>query len=597
MSIDLPRPRRGPFNGERSDRPQARPLPGGEGGLSSPQHAHFPSLAFGCLLLACWLLQPSGAHAGRVQTLDGRAYDGDVHLTNNAVVVSATNGALNTVPLGQLLLATFEPGVSTPALANGSGIGLLGHYFSTSNAQGNEFVRLDDTIDFDWNTKGPTPELPREQFSVLWSGELEAPASGLFNLSLNVRGAARLYFTNRLLVQSAANPGVQAGTIGATVPLEAGRRYPLRVFYANGRGPGQVQLLWRGPNVPRSVIPRRALHPEDLNSVESAPGTGLLGTYYPNSEFGGSPLARIDPTINFDWSSRDPAPGIARTNFSVRWLGQIRADFTEEYTFYSLTDERARVWIDNRLVLDPPDQGWLAESKGSIPLVAGESYELRMETRSTIGGAVARLFWSSASVAKTNPPSTHLVPWHQAAQLSLGPDSGGKTGPGVLLRDGSFLSGSVQQATQTSLRLSNPLTPQPLTTVQIARIVCQPLSPALAKRMTPGRSGLLLAKGDFVDGEFRSLEQDRVNISSVLFGQRSYDVKTDVLVVALHEVGDPGGGFEIRLRDQSVLRPARIDVEPDALRFTDPALGPVRIAVAEIQEVRRRGGTAESSGR
>src|SRR6185503_4257524 len=188
---------------------------------------------------------------------------------------------------------------------------------------------------------------------------------------------------------------------------------------------------------------------------------------------------------------------------------------TEEYTFSAMTDERVRFWIDGRLLIDRPEQGWLSESKESIPLVAGEQYPVQFETKSTGGGATARLLWSSGSTPRTNVPASHLFPAQPTAHGKAWARD--RTPPGIVLRNGTFVAGDVAQASPTSLRLTGLLQNRSVSLVNVARILCQPLSPALAPRLGLGRTGVLLAKGDFVDGDFRSLENGRVSLSSVLF--------------------------------------------------------------------------------
>jgi beta-glucosidase-like glycosyl hydrolase len=68
-------------------------------------------------------------------------------------------------------------------------------------------------------------------------------------------------------------------------------------------------------------VPRTAFRPP-----HRAPRNGLVGKYFANSGFRGSPvLTRIDPQIDFDWNSASPAQGIPAGDFSVRWTGTIAA--------------------------------------------------------------------------------------------------------------------------------------------------------------------------------------------------------------------------------------------------------------------------------
>jgi hypothetical protein len=156
------------------------------------------------------------------------------------------------------------------------------------------------------------------------------------------------------------------------------------------------------------------------------------------------------------------------------------------------------------------------------------------------------------------------------------------------LRNGSFLAGRVEQATPTSLRLIGSVDEQQLSAVNVARIICQPLSSALITRIGSGRTGVLLTKGDFVDGDFRGLEGGRVRLNSILFGVRTFEIEKEVAAVALRDPYPPLATFQVRLRDQSLLLPGTVKVEKDGLKVEDSILGALVFPWKDLQELRRR---------
>lgn len=108
--------------------------------------------------------------------------------------------------------------------------------------------------------------------------------------------------------------------------------------------------------------------------------SGLCGQYYNNMTLSGTPaLLRTDANINFSWRQGSPDPAIRVDAFSVRWSGKLTAAFSEIYTIYSYSDDGIRVWIDGGLVID----SWVNQSgqerKGSISLIAGKPYEIKVE--------------------------------------------------------------------------------------------------------------------------------------------------------------------------------------------------------------------------
>ena len=140
------------------------------------------------------------------------------------------------------------------------------------------------------------------------------------------------------------------------------------------------------------------------------PGTGLSATYFDNPDFTGSTLVRTDPRIDVDFGTGPPSANLGAGQFAIRWTGQVLADWTETYTFYTQTDDGARLWVNGvQLVNDWTDHG-IVENRGSIPLLAGRRYDLVMEYYDNAGGAFARLLWSSPSTPKAVIPAHHLFP-------------------------------------------------------------------------------------------------------------------------------------------------------------------------------------------
>src|ERR1700742_5135083 len=91
---------------------------------------------------------------------------------------------------------------------------------------------------------------------------------------------------------------------------------------------------------------------EQLEARQLLAGNGLAGQYFDNNDFTGTSVKRIDPVINFEWAAGSPAPGIGPDTFSVRWTGQIAAETTGKYTFYTRANDGARLWINGQLITD-----------------------------------------------------------------------------------------------------------------------------------------------------------------------------------------------------------------------------------------------------
>lgn len=527
----------------------------------------------------------AAARPGWLKTRDGQNFDGEIQFTNGLIVIDSTNS----IALTNLVNLTFDAPAASTLFPKGRGNGLLAFYFGKTNFEGSVFVRLDETIDFDWALGEPAPGVPKDSFAVIWNGELEVPTNGNYILYLAADEGAELFLENKSVLQSRGRGRLVEAKSDA-VPLETGKRYSLKLTYVDVSGPAGVHLYWSGPGVPKSIIPKDRLQARSFlpeHAADALSGQGLLATYYKNPDRSGETLTRVDAEVNFSWQDRDPVAGFPRTNFGVRWTGKLLADESQDYTLYALSDEPMRVWIDNRLLIIPSAQFYLTETKETVPLLGGEKHDIRVEGQSTRANATFRLMWSSASTPKSVIPSTHLFPSEPSSARAAVTEKYRKLLPGILLRNGTFVAGRVERATESHLKTGGLLKGASVSTINVARILCQPLPLALATRIPAGRTGLLLSHGDFVDADFRGLEGDQVKVSSILFGARTYSASKDVLAVVLRDANAMPVPYEVRLRDQSVLRLTELQLEPGTALIRDSVLGRVPVPVSDLVQIRR----------
>jgi hypothetical protein len=144
--------------------------------------------------------------------------------------------------------------------------------------------------------------------------------------------------------------------------------------------------------------------------VAPGSGTGLQGNYYDNMDFTVLRVTRTDPTVNFDWGTGSPDPSIGVDTFSVRWTGQVETPFSQTYTFYTVSDDGVRLWVNGVLIIDNWTDHAPTENSGTITLSAGQRYSVQMDFYENGGGAVAQLSWSSPSIAKEIVPQSQLYP-------------------------------------------------------------------------------------------------------------------------------------------------------------------------------------------
>jgi hypothetical protein len=131
--------------------------------------------------------------------------------------------------------------------------------------------------------------------------------------------------------------------------------------------------------------------------------------YFNNRSLSGAPaLVRTDPAVDFNWGWGQPAPGINRDNFSVRWTGAFAFE-DGTYRFRTYTDDGIRVYVDDRLVINAwypmrgARVGYLAPGRGT--------HTVRVEYFERTQVARAHVTWSGTGSAvsprpPTKPPTT-----------------------------------------------------------------------------------------------------------------------------------------------------------------------------------------------
>ncbi|MFP4117243.1 MAG: DUF6701 domain-containing protein, partial [Salinivenus sp.] len=150
-------------------------------------------------------------------------------------------------------------------------------------------------------------------------------------------------------------------------------------------------------------------------------GSGLTGNYCNRTFFDYEEpctdepdVTRVDRTVEF--SNGDdgwPPDDIGEEYFSVRWTGEIQAQYSEDYTFHALHDDGVRIWVDGERVIDQYEDQAAAwtDSDNPIALERGERYDIVIEYYERTVDQDMTLAWSSDSTdRRTTVPESQLYP-------------------------------------------------------------------------------------------------------------------------------------------------------------------------------------------
>jgi PA14 domain len=140
-------------------------------------------------------------------------------------------------------------------------------------------------------------------------------------------------------------------------------------------------------------------------------GTGLQGDYFNNMFLTEPPsTTHAQEAVDFTWPG-SPTIGIPADNFSVRWTGEVEAVYSETYTFYLVSDDGVRLWVNGQEIVQNWTEHGVTEDSGNITLMAGQKYDIKLEFFEKGGEAIARLQWSSPSQIREVVPASHLYPY------------------------------------------------------------------------------------------------------------------------------------------------------------------------------------------
>lgn len=320
---------------------------------------------------------------------------------------------------------------TTPTPTPPTFLGYKGEYWNTPGAGSSptipstspNLVRDDASINFNWGNGSPAPAITNDHFVVRWTKDVNFDASTYRFTAVSDDGI-RVYLDNQLLIDKwidqpptsyTFDKVVTAGTHNIKVEFYENQAGALAQFSFAKIATSPTPTLTPTPTKTPTPTPSPTITPTPTPTGVPTPTPtpvgqvqGLTGEYFDNIDLTNSKLKRIDPTVNFNWGGGSPSPLIGPDTFSVRWTGQIQPQFSQNYTFYTTSDDGVRLWVNNQLIIDKWVNQSAKEWTGRITLTAGQKYNIRMEFYDNTFDAVSILSWSSASQPKQIIPQNRL---------------------------------------------------------------------------------------------------------------------------------------------------------------------------------------------
>ena len=141
------------------------------------------------------------------------------------------------------------------------------------------------------------------QFSVRWTGLIEAPLTGELSFHTSSNDGVRFWANDQLLIDK----WVDQSEIEHTGKLAVIKGQKLRVkleYFYNG-GQAAAKLAWSGPGLKKEAVPASAL------LLPDGSGRGMKGEYFSGNQFDAPWHSRTDAQLNFAWGTTSPFPAKA----------------------------------------------------------------------------------------------------------------------------------------------------------------------------------------------------------------------------------------------------------------------------------------------
>jgi beta-glucosidase len=154
---------------------------------------------------------------------------------------------------GNNMVVRFAPGpgrVDSVRVATHFADGMQGEYFDNPHLDGPpKTTRRDARIDFNWTFNSPAQGVPRDFYSVRWSGELREP--GAVRIGVYGNDGYRLWVDDKLAIDAWDKQSF--GTRWANVATSPSHR--IRLEFRSSSGNARLRLLWEPAASARRVDP------------------------------------------------------------------------------------------------------------------------------------------------------------------------------------------------------------------------------------------------------------------------------------------------------------------------------------------------------
>ena len=141
-----------------------------------------------------------------------------------------------------------------------TGTGLVGRYFPNKTLTGSPTLTRTEVVNFDWGANAPGTGIPKDNFSVRWTGDVKTTTAGSYRFRTVSDDGVRLWVNGVLVINNWTLHGATTNSTNS-ITLAANTKYTIKMEFYEQTGDAVAKLQWRLPSTTNYVtIPATALY-------------------------------------------------------------------------------------------------------------------------------------------------------------------------------------------------------------------------------------------------------------------------------------------------------------------------------------------------
>jgi hypothetical protein len=119
-----------------------------------------------------------------------------------------------------------------------------------------------EAVNFGWSSNSPGPGVNANNFSVRWTGKVEASSTGNYQFQTVSNDGVRLWINGVLVINNWTSHATSTDT-SASIALTNGTRYAVTMEYYDVSGTAVARLRWKRPGQSSfAAVPATRLYAE-----------------------------------------------------------------------------------------------------------------------------------------------------------------------------------------------------------------------------------------------------------------------------------------------------------------------------------------------